>query len=648
MYATSMDQSVLRWPNPAQLPHGERRRTIRQKLHTPVYVSFNTPQSSNVLDLSELVDLHEDGFSVQTALAGGPENPGRLEVNGAVALCLDLPETKKYVHGSGQVMWIDDVGRAGVRFSFLPDDARAVLKEWLFANLLVASTNYSARVAQLKSHNGGRAASPFPFTNESAASSPNHDANAVTVPPEASSVPALSPDSILPGSPLAQQAELLNALDDVRREVRNLEARDLHSKHGSHDPLDDPDAILRILTQRAMTLTGASGAALALSDDIMRCRASVGEPSPPVGSEVDIRAGLSGECIRSGVLVSCEDSEADPRVDPEICRLLGIGSFMAAPIFRDFRVVGLLEVFSPYPRTFSAIHGTILERLVELIPKHGETPLAAPAAVPPAPDSSENSKDPSPATTIPTHSVLEASVGLTSEADSPPPAARAQAAPENSSEQSGATGQPASEALRLPPPVPASYSSLAHFVLLVSVFGTIAMVAGYLLAPTIEKHWMNSAQSQPGQDLLQKAEASSIPSPGSRRPHPLSLPDLQKLANQGDPDAQYQMGILYHNGEGVPQSDTMAVEWFQRAANQGYAGSQSTLGAYYEAGRGVPQDFSKAYFWSVLAVAQGDENSKFRMQDLAARMTPAQVAQARQQAEAWLHLHTEATNSRPN
>ena len=53
------------------------------------------------------------------------------------------------MHASGQVMWTDDTGRAGIRFSFLPDASRQVLKEWLFANLLVASTNYSARTNQL-------------------------------------------------------------------------------------------------------------------------------------------------------------------------------------------------------------------------------------------------------------------------------------------------------------------------------------------------------------------------------------------------------------------------------------------------------------------------------------------------------------------
>src|ERR1035438_8144452 len=145
-----MDRNILSSPDSDRAtPRGERRCSVRQKLHTPLYVSFNGPQSGMVVDLSELLDLHENGFAVQTAIPMGLQGNERLEVNHAVTLCLELPETKKYLHGSGQVMWTDDTGRAGVRFSFLPEGSRQILKEWLFANLLVASTNHAARAEQV-------------------------------------------------------------------------------------------------------------------------------------------------------------------------------------------------------------------------------------------------------------------------------------------------------------------------------------------------------------------------------------------------------------------------------------------------------------------------------------------------------------------
>ena len=276
-----MDRSVLRLPDPAAgAPHGERRRSVRQKLHTPVYASFNGPQTGMVVDLSELLDLHEDGFAVQTS--------ERLEMNRAVALCLDLPETKSYIHGSGQVLWSDDAGRGGIRFSGLPESSRKILKEWLFANLLIACSNHAARTEQLAGREEEESPDPALVTR----------AGSVV--------------------PLPDRGGMLSSAEAVRREVREIG--------------DDVDAVLRLITERVLSLTGASGAALALlTDDKMICRARAGEPAPPLGTPVDVKEGLSGECVRTGLLVSCEDMEDDPRVDPEIGRALGIGSLMAAP-----------------------------------------------------------------------------------------------------------------------------------------------------------------------------------------------------------------------------------------------------------------------------------------------------------------------------
>src|SRR5208282_6745289 len=120
-----MDRTARRLPDPTVLgTTGERRRSIRHRLHTPVYASFNGPQTGMVVDLSELLDLHEDGFAVQ---ASEP-----LEVDRAVTLCLDLPETKSFIHGSGHVVWSDDAGRGGIRLSGLPESSRRKLQEWLF------------------------------------------------------------------------------------------------------------------------------------------------------------------------------------------------------------------------------------------------------------------------------------------------------------------------------------------------------------------------------------------------------------------------------------------------------------------------------------------------------------------------------------
>jgi TPR repeat protein len=155
-----------------------------------------------------------------------------------------------------------------------------------------------------------------------------------------------------------------------------------------------------------------------------------------------------------------------------------------------------------------------------------------------------------------------------------------------------------------------------------------------------------AASTVSGQTATDRSSANQRSA--DQRAQTKSLPDLRKLAGQGDADAQWQMGVRYHNGEGVPRDDVQAMQWFLRAADQGHVTAQATLGAYYWAGRGVPQDLSKAYFWSALALAEGDENSKSRLEGLASQMTQTQVSAARQQAEVWLRSHNQRAKSETN
>jgi hypothetical protein len=141
-------------------------------------------------------------------------------------------------------------------------------------------------------------------------------------------------------------------------------------------------------------------------------------------------------------------------------------------------------------------------------------------------------------------------------------------------------------------------------------------------------------------------KAASKPTP-SLVPATAGPESVRKLAEQGDPAAQFSVGARYATGEDVPQDYAEAVRWFSMAAEQGHIVSQATLGAYYWAGRGVPQDLVKAYFWSVLAQAGGDEASKYRVSVLASRMTRAQVTAAQQQANDWIKEHRSLSQNSP-
>ena len=72
---------------------------------------------------------------------------------------------------------------------------------------------------------------------------------------------------------------------------------------------------------------------------------------------------------------------------------------------------------------------------------------------------------------------------------------------------------------------------------------------------------------------------------------------LRARAEAGDAEAQYDLGVMYASGEGVPQDYAEAVRWYRLAAEQGDAGAQSFLGAMYHDCIGVPQDYAEAVRW---------------------------------------------------
>ena len=88
-----------------------------------------------------------------------------------------------------------------------------------------------------------------------------------------------------------------------------------------------------------------------------------------------------------------------------------------------------------------------------------------------------------------------------------------------------------------------------------------------------------------------------------------ALKEWRPLAEQGDAATQHNLGLMYANGEGVPENDVKAVEWYSKAAKQGFAAAQYNLGNMYGKGEGVPVNNVRAYMWWSLAKAQGHENA---------------------------------------
>lgn len=128
------------------------------------------------------------------------------------------------------------------------------------------------------------------------------------------------------------------------------------------------DAFLDQIVKHARAFTGSNGAAVALRHGtVILCRARCGETSPSLGAQLDADFGISGECLRTGKALLCEDSERDLRLDPEVCRQLGLRSIAVVPIFESTTVSGILEVFAGQPHAFDDRHLEILQQLAELV-----------------------------------------------------------------------------------------------------------------------------------------------------------------------------------------------------------------------------------------------------------------------------------------
>jgi len=107
------------------------------------------------------------------------------------------------------------------------------------------------------------------------------------------------------------------------------------------------------------------------------------------------------------------------------------------------------------------------------------------------------------------------------------------------------------------------------------------------------------------------------------------------LAEKGHPAAQFNLGLLYLDGTGVPQDPQQAILWFRRSADQGYAKAQYNLGVLLAAGEVVKRDPVNAHMWFNLCAAAGDGKCARKRDELASSMRPKDVLEARKRATRW-------------
>jgi len=500
-----------------------------------------------------------------------------LQPDRTLALDLEL-DSQHRIRLIGQVAWSEPTGRAGVRF-FSPDYATLQeIQQWLFLNA-VASVAESPRLSELI--------------------------------PQAAHLAAADSGS---GSASVPQEELF--LDEELEE----EEDGLHAL----SPLErDTNAIVT----RALALTGAKGAALALYEGgQLICRATCGTDTPALGSRISVDSGITGECLRFGRVMYCSDAASDSRVDREICADLGIRSLLALPLFAGERIVGLLEVLSQRRAAFDPGDAKALDMLAR--PVMGIL-FAESTSIELSRHGLDRSRE--------LNSLL-----------------RDRALWSDDLRGSDLRGndpgldlgfierQRERLARNLPPRVPLYRRVLAGIAVLgiIAVVGWLIVTQSKTLASLGQGRVAASSSQSRAPQLLPVSATPSVTPADAASNSPSIVAALRASAERGDAPAQFALGAKYAKGEGFPQDETEAARWFTLAAMKGYAPAQSIVGACYWVGRGVPKNLKHAYFWSVLARESNDEMSKDRADALAARLSRSEMLEVRQLVLDWNRKHS--------
>ena len=99
------------------------------------------------------------------------------------------------------------------------------------------------------------------------------------------------------------------------------------------------------------------------------------------------------------------------------------------------------------------------------------------------------------------------------------------------------------------------------------------------------------------------------------------LATLKAKAEEGDIEAQYEMGWRHAIGMDVELDDEIAVEWLQTAAAAGHSLAQNNLGARFYSGDGVGRDIKQAYRWFFKAASQGDRKASKNLDAITGQLT---------------------------
>ena len=145
----------------------------------------------------------------------------------------------------------------------------------------------------------------------------------------------------------------------------------------------------------------------------------------------------------------------------------------------------------------------------------------------------------------------------------------------------------------------------ACLVLMTIFTGTVEWAVGKFLDET----WAYIAIKSIYSDIKSKAVNIVNNIVRDNEPDPLEI--YRKSAEQGNAEAQNNLGLAYYNGEIVSRDLSEAIKWFTKAAEQNHADSQFILGDMYYNGEGVPQNYAESIKWLMKAAEQNHPDAQF-------------------------------------
>ena len=406
--------------------------------------------------------------------------------------------------------------------------------------------------------------------------------------------------------------------------------------------LTDPESQLQAILQLAMDKTAATGAAIVIrTDNVALCRASIGS-APEVGGRLQPGISLSALCLATAEILISDDTHTDRRLDSQLCNQVDIRSILALPIKEDPGIVGVLELVSDKPNAFSQRNIAAMNELAD-------------AAAP-----------------------------LLSELASEPDKFVSQLRRKYMEAQANAHDAKLQRSI-LRMKILTGLSAIVILALFVNRYARHYLgIEPHLTPPaTVAKHEPvfseQDAAPEQGSNTDRQSRAPENVVTASREEvisaiqEPVQDTDVNRTLNQANAGAvtpQYEMGLRYANGEGVPQNyhdamtwfakasdagnakaqwklalgylkgigvprdERQAIVWLKRAANNGDTRAQRALSEMYLSGREVPRDYVRAYTWANIAT-ELEGNDKGQLQTIRSRMTPIQVSDAERRTSIW-------------